>query len=158
MEYLWDHSTIGGSDKGLIKVIASDGLREGSAISRPFQLPKKAPKISILSPRDEAIFREGEPITLFGLGYDPEDGELNGESLRWWLDGTNILGTGRSLRINGLPQKTEEGLINMPINPGIHTITLTATDSDENRVGVQIHIKIVQEAKEKEIQKKTVRK
>lgn len=148
MEYIWDHSTTPGSDHGIVKVVASDGLRKGFALSRSFQLPKKKPQIAILNPKNGTVIQEGQAIKLMGFGYDAEDGELDGQNLKWWLDGTILLGTGQSLRVDGLLQETNEGPTNRPINPGIHTISLTAVDSDQNHVGVQIHIKIVTKTQE----------
>jgi hypothetical protein len=58
-------------------------------------------------------------IAFEGLGYDPEDGELDGTSLSWSSSISGSLGSGQLLHLSTLPD-------------GDHTIALTATDSDGN--------------------------
>ena len=76
-----------------------------------------APTAAISSPSSLSSFVEGDLITFTGSASDPEDGNLGGGSLVWTSslkDGA--IGTGTSLTLSDL-------------SVGIHTITLTATDS-----------------------------
>ncbi|MEE4357607.1 MAG: hypothetical protein V2I97_14170 [Desulfococcaceae bacterium] len=75
-----------------------------------------APEPEIISPPEgtEALF--GEYILFEGAADDMEDGILEGDSLLWSSNINGQIGTGNALTSNLL-------------NPGIHTITLTAIDS-----------------------------
>lgn len=85
------------------------------------------PTVTITSPADMSIFREGEGVTFQGSATDPADGPLTGGSLVWSSDLDGELGTGESISLGDL-------------SGGGHTVTLTATDSDgmEGSASVQI--------------------
>lgn len=57
-------------------------------------------------------------VPLVGVARDLEDGQLTGTSLAWTSSIDGPLGTG--------------GTLNVPLTAGVHTITLTATDSTTN--------------------------
>jgi hypothetical protein len=118
--YAWDTTEVEGGDNCFIKVVATDGVNTGQDESdAPFSIAKKGPIAVIVSPEDSAEFVQGETSAFEGLGYDPEDGELDGTSLSWSSSISGTLGTGQLLHLSTLPD-------------GDHTITLTATDSDGN--------------------------
>lgn len=84
----------------------------------------------------------GTAITFTATASDPEDGPLSGASLVWTSNVDGQIGTGTSFSVSSL-------------SDGLHTVTLTATDSDSNEVkavilvvvkpanapGFQIHIR-----------------
>lgn len=85
---------------------------------------------------------EGTSVIFRGTAIDPQDGPLTGASLAWTSNVDGSLGTGTTLSIDTL-------------GPGMHTVTLTATDSDGNETlatvlvivkpaamdGFQIHVR-----------------
>jgi hypothetical protein len=114
--------SLGGSETALIKVTASDGFHTSEAISEPFFLPTKPPVATILWPRSEDNnFGSDEVLLLRGIGLDPEDGILKGDSLEWFVKepkGEMTLGKGDELAIK------------KPLPAGKHTIRLVATDKE----------------------------
>jgi hypothetical protein len=106
-----------GSDRALIRVIASDGVNAGSDQSdRPFVVPPHPPRAFITSPAGGASFASGQMILLSGATLDAEDGPLPAERLAWHSDRDGFLGDGDELPVTTL-------------SPGRHVITLVATDS-----------------------------
>ena len=75
------------------------------------------PTATITSPTDGSTYTEGDTITFSGTGEDAEDGTLSGSSLVWASSIDGQIGTGESFTRNDL-------------SGGIHTITLTTTDSN----------------------------
>jgi hypothetical protein len=72
----------------------------------------------IVEPQAGAVLTPRYPLTLWGLGLDPEEGALGDAALAWTDSISGTLGTGSEIELPG-------GLA-----PGWHTITLTARDSD----------------------------
>jgi hypothetical protein len=81
-----------------------------------FTVARKAPEAYLLSPEEGDVFRPGAEVELDGLASDLEDGPLGDSALVWASDRQGILGTGRHQPLTTL-------------QPGPHTLTLTATDS-----------------------------
>jgi hypothetical protein len=115
-----DSSLLPGSQEmGLVQVIPSDGVNTGSDRSdEPFTVPPRSPLASIQDPDNGAVFTPGDFVTLRGVGYDPEDGQITGSSLSWSIEGLGIVGTGQQISL-------------FDLDPGTYEATLTATDSDE---------------------------
>lgn len=74
------------------------------------------PVVEIVSPANSSLFNLSETIVFEGTAYDPEDGTLTGNSLKWSSSMDGIFGYGEIVSISNLSE-------------GMHTITLTATDS-----------------------------
>jgi hypothetical protein len=122
-----DFNTLPGTSSALIRVDVSDGVNTGSATSSAFNVPQKLPtSIVINNPVSGSIFQAVHPVYLAGLAYDPDDGVLTGTALKWSDSIQGALGTGSRLSAN--------------LQPGVHTITLTATDSDGNALTAKTHI------------------
>lgn len=127
---LLDFSNFPATSQARIKVEASDGFHTASDSSDgTFTVPQKSPSVAILSPADGA--RLDTFINLIGAAYDPEDGNLSGASLVWSSDLDGVLGTGVTLQLSGLSE-------------GLHTITLTATDSQGSASTASIQITFAQ--------------
>ena len=77
------------------------------------------PIVTITSPADSSAFSFGDTITFTGSAIDKEDGLLSGTSLVWTSNIDGQIGTGTTCTISNLSNN-------------IHTITLTATDSENN--------------------------
>ena len=78
-----------------------------------------APTVVITSPTAGLAIHEGTPVSLAGTATDPQDGTLGNAALAWSSSIDGALGTGASLEVESP-------------SVGVHTITLTATDSDGN--------------------------
>jgi hypothetical protein len=116
-----DFSTLPGAVAALLRVDVSDGVNTGSATSIPFSVPKKVPSaIVINAPLNGAVQPAANPVYLSGSAYDVDDGVLTGTALQWTDNVEGALGSGSFLPVN--------------LQPGTHTLTLTATDSDGNAV------------------------
>ena len=116
-----DFSMLPGATAVLLRIDVSDGVNTGSATSVPFSVPKKLPSaIVINNPVSGAIQPAKNPVYLSGAAYDADDGVLTGAALQWTDSAQGALGSGSPLTVN--------------LNPGNHTITLTATDSDGNAI------------------------
>jgi hypothetical protein len=113
-EYQVDATLLPGGDGGLIRVIASDGFHTVQADSAgAFSVPYPAPIVSIDSPPDGAVFLADQWITLHGSATDAAATPAAAFTYTWSVD---------SLLVE-LGQETTVSL-----DPGQHTITLTAYD------------------------------
>ena len=106
-----------GSSDVRFRVVASDGVNIGfDETSAVITIPNHAPEPLITNPVENGIYPPGDLIVFNGSAFDMEDGTLTDSALVWSDDVQGGLGIGPSVPINHL-------------NPGKHTITLTATDS-----------------------------
>ncbi|HSM07855.1 MAG TPA: hypothetical protein VLA33_02425 [Gemmatimonadota bacterium] len=94
-----------------------------------------APRAEILAPENQAggaphTVTLGSNVTFSGSALDVEDGPLGNAALSWSSNVDGVLGTGASLPVNDL-------------TAGMHTVTLTATDSDgfEGKTTVLVIVK-----------------
>jgi hypothetical protein len=117
-----DFSLLPGTNgQGLIQVLVSDGVNTGSAISPNFTIAKKTPSIVQITSPAAGVYQPSSDVVLFkGAAYDTDDGTLSGSALSWSSNLQGALGTGNNLSVN--------------LQPGVHTVTLTATDSDGNSI------------------------
>jgi hypothetical protein len=128
-----DVGRLPGSTTALFRVIATDGVNTGQDDSDAvFLVPATAPSVRIISPGNGASFRTSQTIVLDGKATDIEQGELDDASLRWSSDIQGALGEGRSVAVSDL-------------TPGLHTITLTATDRDGLATDASIVLEIVED-------------
>ena len=100
----------------LVRLIATDseGAADTAEVSIRINVP---PTATITDPADGSAFTVGTNISFRGDGTDPEDGNLAGGELVWTSSLDGEIGSGTPTNENGL-------------TIGVHTITLTATDSD----------------------------
>lgn len=108
-----------GSLQGLFRVKVSDGFNVGrDDADVAVVIPGSPPIVTILSPRDSAKLDSRRVLVLEGAAEDMED-ILRGDALVWISNVDGILGTGEEVVLG-------PGIL----RPGVHEITLTATDSD----------------------------
>ena len=98
-----------------IRIIGSDGYHTAVALSNPFTFANRDPEPYIINPDTSAYVSPVEPAVLHGGAMDAEDGDLNGVSLTWRVNG-NVIGTDSDQIAEGLA-------------PGAYTVTLAAKDS-----------------------------
>jgi hypothetical protein len=116
--FIWDTGDCAGTDQGLVKVIANDGINATDDLSdQPFSVPSKAPEAQILSPKNNAQFFRNQSIKLEGGAYDLEDNDLPEESFSWISSKDGEIAAGSQIWLDSL-------------STGAHAITLTVTDSD----------------------------
>jgi hypothetical protein len=82
------------------------------------------PTATITAPLNGSVVAAGDMVTFTGTGNDFEDGALTGTSLVWTSSINGQIGTGASFSLSNL-------------SLGTHTITLTATDS-QNATGTDV--------------------
>ncbi|MEZ6187907.1 MAG: hypothetical protein R3F62_23220 [Planctomycetota bacterium] len=83
--------------------------------SKKIKILNDRPEPSINGPAASASFGVGSKVVLMGMATDREDGPVPGSSLSWSLDGVNV-GVGETVEVQDL-------------QPGSHTLVLTATDA-----------------------------
>jgi TolB protein len=117
--YAVDTDWLAGGDQARIRVIASDGINTGIAEVESLNVTRKGPRVSIVAPEDGYQIRPGDPLVLWSHAYDLEDGALPDSALSWSSDLQGNLGSGSQLVVGDLL-------------PGLHQITLSGHDSDDN--------------------------
>lgn len=88
-----------------------------------------APTAVITSPASGFTVDEGTPVRFVGSATDPQDGTLGDAALAWSSSIDGALGTGSPLEVASP-------------SVGVHTITLTATDSDGNTGAASVSVLI----------------
>jgi len=127
----WDTALVMGTDQGLIRVAANDGVHTGRDESDAvFTVPRKLPEPFIQAPEEGETFFTFDPVSLRGGGYDWEDGDLAGEALAWSSSLDGALGSGDDLYLRDL-------------SAGEHTITLDVADSDGNHSQAMVTIMVL---------------
>jgi hypothetical protein len=82
-----DLSGLPGARGGRLAVLVSDGTRSGSAVSRTFRVPDKAPICSIAAPVAGELIQADQPFSLIGRCRDVAGANLPDPGLRWLIDG-----------------------------------------------------------------------
>ena len=112
--YEVDTGKLAGSEAGLFRVIATDGVNTGRAdVATPVQVPFKTPKVRIDSPADGAEFGGQQTIILHGDVRGINASIIQQAEYRWTSSLDGLLGSGVELLPSGL-------------SVGEHVITLTA--------------------------------
>jgi hypothetical protein len=116
------------SGEALVRVRASDGIRTSGDVSdAPFETATKPPVLGILGIADQTTVPAGRPLTLRGIGVDPDGGMLRGMALEWTSDRDGHLGSGEILSVTHL-------------SPGPHSITLRGTDRHGEQSSTHVQV------------------
>lgn len=117
----------------LLTAIDSKGLEAFTSITVEIapvgtNLP---PRVTVTAPASNASFIAGDAVVFTGTAIDPEDGSLIDSSLGWKSSVDGALGTGVTVTRSDL-------------SLGVHTVTLTATDSQGRSASDQVVISVNQ--------------
>jgi hypothetical protein len=123
--FRFDTSTLPGGTAVTVRVVATDGVNTGVAVSEPFAVANKPPVGSILFPASGSSLADS--VVFQGMGYDPEEFDLQGASLQWFSDVDGPIGEGATVATDSL-------------SLGDHTITLLVTDGEGNTASDSIDI------------------
>ena len=119
MTYPLDLGSLPGTDQGLMRIMASDGVFTSQDQSdATFRVGRHNPTPTITAPDENTLFVGNQSVLLEGYATDVEDGPLADAALTWTSNLDGALGAGRSLLLNSLN-----------LQEGAHTITLRAQDS-----------------------------
>lgn len=110
------------------------GASATATITLTVQTGAGYPTAEIFAPTDKELVRLRVPITLWGSGTDPEEGDLPHSALQWSSDRDGPLGTGRLVHAM---------LSGSPCNTVLHVITLRATDSDGHQGTHTVTVSVV---------------
>lgn len=123
----------GGAATGMFQIIASDGANTGRVESTPFAVAGKAPTLRIAAPGNGSSYSFGQTLAFQAAAEDFEDGTLPDAAVRWTSSIDGELGYGLL---------HHESLL----SPGVHTITVTATDSEGQATSSSITLTILADA------------
>jgi hypothetical protein len=124
--------SLAGSQQGLFKVIASDGVLTGSDVSDAvFMVGDNIPTVRIAAPVSGSVATFDQQIAFEASGYDVEDGSLPGSRIQWSSSLDGVLGTG-TLLLRGADE----------LSVGLHRITAIATDSKGQQASAEIELRI----------------
>jgi hypothetical protein len=101
-----------------LQVIASDGVHSSYDEVAPVTIVDVPPQVSIVQPIAGQTFAGEQLLALSALASDPEDGELDGDAVRWTSDLDGPLGSG-----------AEATVAAAGLSEGEHELTVTATDT-----------------------------
>lgn len=127
-----DFEALPGGTKCLLRVLASDGLNTGEAVSaKPFSVPDQKPQIVVSGPDAKAKLEEGDNFLVTAAAFDWEDGPLDDKALVWKDEAGKVLGYGSWLA----PE----------LKAGPHTFTATATDAEGQSASGKVQVEILGE-------------
>lgn len=122
-----DTSELAGSQRARFGISVSDGLLSSFAETPVFSIARHRPQATIQTPASGTVFEKPRTIVFRADGFDLEDNRSLEYIWQSNLDGT--LGTGSRLAVSSDRLSTGE-----------HTITLTATDSDNMTATASVDI------------------
>ncbi len=124
-----DLDTRPGGPECMFQVLATEGIRTGSAVSGQFTVAERPREASIDMPSDEIRIPEGEHVVLIGDAYSAHHGSADASQLVWASDLDGEIGRGHELDLANL-------------RPGRHTIVLTAPDGVGGESGASVEVVI----------------
>lgn len=113
-------SRLPASSQARIGISVSDGLRSSFAESSLFSVSEHPPEVEIISPLSGAVLTERQSFVLKAQSYDLEDGVLPASSLSWSSSIDGLIGIGKEIVLSATDLRV-----------GMHTITVTASDSSD---------------------------
>lgn len=129
-EYTVDLDTLSGGDRCRFQVLATEGIRTGSALSDVFCVPRKARQVAIVSDAPHTEVEQGQTLRLRGFAFSPEAGSTDARELEWTSDRDGALGVG--------PEVASRSL-----SAGVHVISLRAPDGLGGTSVAQHEVRVV---------------
>lgn len=120
---------VGGGDRVVFRVEATDGVHTAFDESEPAVAPDIGPILSIVSPGEGLVVGLNVPLMLRATAWDWEDGADRRPQVRWSSDRDGVLASGGSA-------VTED------LSAGEHVITASATDSQGNTTDSSVRITV----------------
>jgi hypothetical protein len=114
-EYTVDLDTLSGGERCLFQVLATEGIRTGSALSDVFSVPRKGRLPIIVSDPPGAEIVQGGSLRLRGFAFSPDAGSADPRTFVWTSDKDGALGIGSDVVLDRL-------------TPGDHVISLQVPD------------------------------
>ena len=104
-EFTVDVGLLPGADRARIRVLASDGLHTAMAETGPFEVARKAPRLSLSGVVDGQLVLPGSVLALRADYIDVDGDVLADADFVWRSDAAGTLGTGAELdvRADALP-------------------------------------------------------
>ncbi|OAI44530.1 hypothetical protein AYO38_00080 [bacterium SCGC AG-212-C10] len=135
-EFTIPRTALQGSTHARIRVVASDGVLTGASSSTSdFTVLGNGPSVTILTPSAGQTFIAGSTIIGQVNASDREDGFLIGASITWSSNLNGPLGTGDGVTI---PTSS--------MTEGVHTVTVTATDSNGMATSKTVTVTVLRES------------
>jgi hypothetical protein len=128
-EYVADLDRLPGGDVCLFQVLATEGIRTGTATSGPLSVSNRDVEVVIISPKPGTVFEPGQTVSLTGEAFEPHTGSLLDSQLRWLSDVDGDLGRGHEVQVKTL-------------RPGVHNISLNVPDAYGAKVVASTRIEI----------------
>jgi hypothetical protein len=111
--------------KGVICLVASDGMRSSEVEAAPIDVPARAPMAYILAPAPGTTVSFGQPLSVLGYCLNMGGQPCAPDSITWSLDS--------EIEARGTPVAALEGL-----RPGTHRLTLSDGEPDRDCVEVSV--------------------
>jgi hypothetical protein len=128
-EYVVDLDRLPGGEVCLFQVLATEGIRIGTATSSPFSVSNRDVEVVVISPKPGTVFEPGQIVSLSGEAFAPHTGSLADSQLRWRSDVDDDLGRGHEVQVKTL-------------RPGVHNISLNVPDVYGAKVVASTRIEI----------------
>lgn len=135
--YLVDLDPLPGSPEAQLGVLATDGVRSASAISDPFEVAEKPPRLWIQSPDDERTYPADQPITLLGQALDVAGARLPKEGLVWRANNEVVARDARTALVEEL-------------DPGSHRITLQYAPDKKPLAERTVSVRVAERSKQQQ--------
>jgi hypothetical protein len=101
-EYTVDLDTLPGGDRCRFQVLATEGIRTGSAVSDVFSVARKPRQVVIVADATHSEVGQGQTVRLRGFAFSPGEGSAAPRDLTWSSDKDGALGAGPELVVRGL--------------------------------------------------------
>lgn len=127
---------LAGTAKGMIRVIASDGFHTAFDTSNAtFTVPNHNPWVTLLAPTPGSLLTGAQQVLFLAQVLDPDGPAIDEAKIEWRSSLDGVLGTGSSLQRSATT-----------LSEGIHTISVTATDSGGAAATASVNIVVARVA------------
>jgi len=122
-EYTVDLDTLPGGERCRFQVLATEGIRTGSAVSDVFSVARKPRQVVIVADATHTEVGQGQTVRLRGFAFSPEEGSAAPRDLTWSSDKDGALGVGPELVVRGLSAGQHRISLQVPDGMGGTSVT-----------------------------------